>query len=356
MNLFERISKKRALNKAKQKYFKKKEKPIFFFSTRNISPKAKRGIKIGFIISLPLLLLGIGTTIGVYEHLQDQDKLKDEVIVPTETITRRVYLLSKDNITIPVSIKMSKFNSVEEEILEVFSLLKEDSKLNSSYFQGVIPKDTMVLSLQIDEGLLTLNLSEEFLNQSFSQTSIESSLTYTMLQFEEINKLSLCVEDKYQSDILTTSIGINVSNYNLTSIVDKELMTYYYQKEYGGTNFYIPKSIYVEKANSDNLTFFNGLSYRLPGTYGLKKIDTYSYLSSSQVEADTMTFAIDKNGLADENLVKKDLYDLILLSMDIMGRSDTVSFTLEGEEIAVEGIVSSEEYQVSSISYNEVEL
>ncbi len=357
MKLFENFSKKRALKKAKQKYFKQKNKPMFFFTSfKGMNPKVKRGLKIGAIVAIPVAFLTVGASIGIYEHL-NKDKIKEEVVLQKETITRRVYLLSKDNITVPLSVHLDKFNSVEEEIIEVFNLLKEDSKLNNDYFKGIVPKDTRILSIEIDEdGLLTMNLSEDFLTYKVSEKQIETSILYTMLQFDGIDRLSLEVEDKYHSDILSSDLGINMSSYNLSSIVNKELMTYYYQKSYGGTNYYIPKSLYVEKKEKDNLTFMEGVKYRLPGSEGLQKIALYSSLSNNQVASDSMTFEVKNTALVDENLVNNDLYNLLLLSMDIMGRNENVNFTLEGEAIEVDGIMSSEEYEVSSYVYNEVQI
>ncbi len=356
MRLFDKISKKRALKKSKQKYFKQKNKPLFIFSSgKSMNPKVKRGLKIAGVIALPLSLLALGTSIGLHEHF-NSNKIQEKVELKDETITRRVYLLSKDEITVPLSVQLNKFNSVEEEIIEVFNLLKENSKLSSDYFKGIIPSETRILTLQIEDGLLKMNLSDDFLGYKVSEANLISSITYTMLQFEGINKLSLEVTDKYQSDILTSDLGINTSSYNLSSIVNKELMTYYYQKSYGGVNYYIPKSIYVERFESDNLTFFNGLKTRLSAATGLKKIDLYSCLASAQQSYDDMTFAVNSKALVEENLVNKDLYNLLLLSMDIMGREEKVNFTLEGEEIKVEGIVNVEEYEVSSFVYNEVKI
>lgn len=357
MKLFEKLSKKRALKKSKQKYFKKKNKPLFFFSTlKGMNPKVKRGLKMGMIIAIPVAFLTVGTSIGLYEHFSDKEKVKEEVILQEETITRRVYLLSKDNITVPLSVSLNKFNSVEEEIIEVFNLLKEDSKLNNDYFKGIIPKNTRILSLQIEDGLLTMNLSEDFLQYKVSENQLESSITHTMLQFDGIDKLSLEVGEKYKSDVLTLDLGINTSSYNLSEIVNKSLMTYFYQKKYGGVDYYIPKSIYVETKESDNLTFSNGLNYKLKGAEGLRKLPLYSYISKNQTFSETMTFEVENTALKEENLVKKELYNLLLLSMDIMGIEKEVSFTIEGEQIKVEGIIDEKEYQVSSIVYNEIKI
>lgn len=356
MKLFEKLSKKKALKKSKQKYFKKRNKPLFMFSTMkflNINPKLKRGLKIGTLVAIPCSLLAIGTSIGLYEHF-NKPSIKEEVIINNNEVTRRVYLLSKDDITIPLSIHLQKFNSTEEEIIEVFNLLKEDSKLANDSFKGVVPSSTRILSLQISNGLLNLNLSEDFLNHKVSTSVLESSLTYTMLQFDGIDRLSLEVEDKYKSNVLTSSIGINVSSYNLSSITNKELITYYYKKKYVGQSYYVPKSIYVDKMDSDNLTFYEGLKYRMPASSTLQKIDLYSYLSSNQNKQDDYTFEINKTGLVDENLVNKDLYNLILLSLDIMQKDKKVSFTLEGEALQVDGIINEDDYQVSSIIYNEI--
>lgn len=359
MNLFERFKKKRALKKSKQKFFKKRTKPFFFITSWGDShPKVKRVLKIATLGVLPVGAIVIGTILGIQYANSERNPSFDSIVqLKDETVVRRVYLLSEDYDTIPLSVHLDKMNSIHEEILETFNLLKVDSVVTNEHLKGLIPAETRVLSFTLEDGLLALNLSEEFMNYKVPKEKLYSSITYTMLQFDEVNRVSIEVTDQLFSGILDQQMGINiVSSYGLSTTIGKELMTYYYSKTIGDTSYYVPVSMFVEKQEKDNLTFYKGLSYRHAASTGYRSLDLYKMLSKDQSPMDTMTFAVNKEALIEENLVNNDLYNLLLLSMDIMQKDTPVSFTLEGESVAVEGVIEEENYEVSSIVYNEVEI
>ena len=60
--------------------------------------------------------------------------------------------------------------------------------------------------------------------------------------------------------------------------------------------------------------------------------------------------------LSEEDYVKKELFDLVNMSLEFMNKEEMVSFTLEGESIQVDGVYELENYSVSNIIINEVEL
>ncbi len=362
MKYLEKLKKKREINKAKQKYFKKHEKRFFFITSFGDNhPKVKRGLKISLLGILPICLIGIGSFIGLKElNKSSSDSELDKVIEITETgINRRVYLLSKDNDTVPLTINLNKMNSIHEEILTLFNLLKIDSEISSSSFKGVIPNETRLVSFTLEDGTLSLNLSKEFLEyeEKVSKEKLLNSITYTMIQFDEVDNVELLVDDELFISELDETKGINVDrSYSINHILGKKLMTYFYEKEIDGKSYYLPKSIYVEEHEKDNITFYEGSKINPSSSSKLKRINLYKQLSSNQVASDNMDFKVKESALVEENIVNKDLYNIVMLSMDLMGIDKEVSFNIEGESLLVEGIINDESYKVSSIIYNEIKI
>lgn len=360
MNIFEKLKKKREINKAKQRYFKKHDRNFFFItSIGDNHPKLKRAMKISFLGVVPIVLISLGAFFGLKEMNDNKNGISlDQVVeISKENNNRRVYLLSKENDTIPLTITLDKMNSIHEEILTLFNLLKEDSEVTSSSFKGVIPSSTRLVSFTLEEGKLSLNLSKEFLEyeNNVTKEKLLDSITYTMIQFDEVDDVELFVEDELFINELDSSRGINLDNtYSINSIRNKKLMTYFYEKNIDNKAYYLPKSIYVDDKEKDNLTFYEG-SKATP-TSSLKRLDVYKQLSTTQNPSENMEFNVKETALVEENLVNQNLYNIILLSMDIMDIDKEVSFVLEGESLAVEGIKEEENYKVNSIIYNEVKL
>ncbi len=359
MKLFDKFKKKKEQKESKQKFFKKRSQPLFIVTSFGENhPKLKRALKITALGVIPLGAIIIGTIFGIQSANKENQVEYDSIVnLKDETIVRRVYLLSEDEDTIPLSVHLDKMNSIHEEILETFNLLKVNSIVTNDHLKGLIPSDTRIVSLTLEDGLLSLNLSKEFLNYEAPKDKLLTSITYTMLQFDDVDQVTIEVDNEIFSEKMDQNQGINlVSSYGLSSTLGKELMTYYYEKTIGETSYYVPVSIYVDQQEKENLTFYKGLSYRHSASSGYRSINLYKMLAKSQVPMDTMTFAIDESALIEENLVNHDLYNLLLLSMDIMKKDEEVSFTLEGKTLAVEGIQDEENYEVSSIVYNEVQI
>ena len=360
MSFIDDYKKKKELKKTKQKYFKKKEKPLYFMTTFSEShPKLKRALKISLLGVMPVLLILGGTALGLNELNKDNLNIDRVVEINKDYVTRRVFLLSKENDTIPLKIKMDKMNSLHEEIVTLFSLLKEDSEISTSSLKGVIPSSTRLLSFSLENGLLSMNLSNEFLEyeNKLSQEKMLDSLIFTMTQFDDVEKVSLYVDDIEYLINKDNSSGINtIKSKSISSLLNKKLMTYFYEKELDDKLYYVPVSLYVEDKNVDNLTFYSGSKIKPSISSGLKRVKLYDMLSNNQEESLIMKMEVKNDALVEEDIVNKDLYDLILLSLNLMNWEEEVVFTLDGEELQVDGIIDSDDYKVSSIVYNEIQL
>ena len=55
-------------------------------------------------------------------------------------------------------------------------------------------------------------------------------------------------------------------------------------------------------------------------------------------------------------ITNKELFDLVNMSLEFMGKDQLVSFNLEGESVQVDGVYELDDYMVSSTVINEVKL
>lgn len=163
-----------------------------------------------------------------------------------------IYLLNKDNYLIRTTI-VSHNNDEINEIKHLINCLTIDSEEKESLpknFQPIIPKNTKILSLSLENNLLKINFSKEFLNVPKEQEEkLIESIIYTLTENKNIKEIMIFIEDSKleylpQSNIklpltLTREFGIN-KIYDLTNIKDISKTTIYYIGKEEDLTYYIP--------------------------------------------------------------------------------------------------------------------
>lgn len=180
---------------------------------------------------------------------EKKDKTKDVII----------YLLDEKEFVSRVSVYM-KENELEKKIKEMIEYITIDSK-NSSYikegFKPIIPKNTKLLSISIDNNLVKLNFSKELLTiDEANEDKMISAIIYSLTSLDGIKEISIYVEGnlltklpnsgKSLPSILNRSYGIN-KVYDLTKIKGSTKTTVYYLSKYKDYYYYVP----VTMVNND---------------------------------------------------------------------------------------------------------
>ena len=327
--------------------------------------KSKVG-KAAFVI-VPLVVAAVGAGVGIY--FGEKGKAPTQVEVTTNKVNHRIYLVSSDNLTIPLTVSLNKRDTIQEEMLEVFSLLKEDSKANSNSIKGLIPKDTKMNSLELFDNELTLDLSKEFLEYNANNESkLLESIVYTYSEFPGVDMVTLYVDGQRVEKLpknntvvpmcATTSIGINRESKSASEIAGKQMINVYYQKTIDDKNYIVPVSQYVSKETTSELQFVNAINTPLTEKRGLTKLSDYELINKIQDDNDDNKFVLNlkDDSLVEKGVVKRSLYDLVSLTLDGFVDSKEISFKVENEEMMVEGLLDPEVYEVSSYIYNQVQL
>lgn len=337
----------------------------FFVALTPKKEKINKIIKYSFCFGLPLVGAILGSTLGIREYNKNKTPQSDVVVELTkDQVNRRVYLISKDNLTIPLSVSLNKKATLQEEIMDVYNLLKVDSNLSNNYLKGFINNDVKMNKLEIKDKVLSLDFSSNILNEMTNQNKIIEALTLSFVSFDEIEALEIYINGTklnemvslYLPDKLDEDFGVNQDFYYTSSIIGKEKQIVFYERTYEENYSYlVPVSVYVNKGENINQTFVNATKVSQPVSTHLKKLDIYKSLENSE-NNEEHTYSIKTSALVDEECVNKELFDLISLSYDLMKMDNKVSFVLEGEMIPVDGIYNEEDTKVSDIIYNEVKL
>lgn len=216
------------------------------------------------------------------ENNDVEAEASDEEVV-TETVPRQLYLMDVNGMIAEQTLELPKLDS-KEVATQVLSYLVKDGPVTSllpNGFQAVLPAGTEILGLNLQEdGTLIVDVSEEFKNyEPEDELKILESMTYTLTQFDSVDKIQLQINGHPQDvmPINGTPIGEGYSRVNGINIIDTDTVdlmnskavTMYYPTEYNDNRYYVPVTKHIE-VNYKDPNMFESIVHSLldgPGYY-----------------------------------------------------------------------------------------
>ena len=182
------------------------------------------------VASLSLIVLGI-------LYLIPSATSDKELDIPTEVEYNNgsvgtIYLIDSDDYVARTTISTCDCEaSVKaKDLMEGLIIDGEKSNIIPNGFRSIIPSGTKVLGVSLEEGVLTINFSEEFMDVSekYSEKMVEA-IVYTLTSIEGINK-----------------------KYELTSLNDIDSYTVYYVSSYNDNYYYVPITKYINNTMKED--------------------------------------------------------------------------------------------------------
>ncbi len=175
-----------------------------------------------------------------------------------------IYLIDDANYVSRTLIPVNQESTISKATDLIEGLAIDGKKMNviPRGFSGILPKGTRVLSLNLEDGILKVDFSEEFNNvgEKYEEKLIEA-LTYTLTSIKGIDKISIFVEGnklvalpnskKKLPEYLDKNYGIN-KNYQLTSLNEIDTYTVYYVGNIYDESYYIPVTKYVNSSSEQD--------------------------------------------------------------------------------------------------------
>src|SRR5699024_7826876 len=145
-------------------------------------------------------------------------------------------------------------------------------------FQAVLPAGKEILGLNLQEdGTMIVDVSEEFENYEEKQElNILESMTYTLTQFENVDKIQLRINGHTQEEMpvngtpikegYTRANGINLKESDTRNSMDIQDVTKYYPAEHKENRYYVPVTQHINNGDQDMLisivqSLINGPGY-----------------------------------------------------------------------------------------------
>lgn len=192
-----------------------------------------------FYTTLTTFIIITVYTISSFKDNTLRTNLELEEVINMKTNT--AYLLNKDNYLTKVNIYLDS-NKQEEQVKYMVEYLKKNNKRIERGYKGYIPEKTNILSIEIKDNILYLDLSKDFLEENTKVTV--PGLVRSLLSIKNIDRVDLKVEKEYINNydkLLDDKIAIN-EEYKINNRKNiSEVVIYYLTND----NNYIPVTKYL---------------------------------------------------------------------------------------------------------------
>lgn len=279
------------------------------FGFRKLAVTTSALFVIGLLYFFPSKTLKIDESINYYDE-------KDYT---------EVFLLDSNNFVSEVSVLDKETDLVKKLKNKMELLIKKDNNEKvPKNFVGVVPMNTKVLSLVVDNGVCTVDFSKEILSVTASmEEKMIEAIIYTLTSSEEVKSVVIKVENKVLErlpnsnqllpNVLDRSYGIN-KDYDINNLYDLTKTTVYYSKLNDKEVYYVP----VTKITNNNEDKISVIVSELKSSV-LYQSNLNSYLNSKaelldyKKEEDVMKLTFNDKifySMYDKNILEEVVYTI----------------------------------------------
>ena len=287
------------------------------------------------IISLSFLVLLI-----IYLFPETDNYHINTTLTYIEPKTMPIYLVDNENFVSRFEIIMKSENTLDQ-IDEIIENLTEDTKTTfvPNNFKKIIPKNTKILSKELESNLLKINFSKELLNvNKENEEKIFEKIIYSLTEIKDIKRIMIFVEGVNLSKLpnskktlpltLDRSYGIN-KIYEIESMKDISKVTTYYVNKKDNLTYYTPVTsisnnknekieIIIEKLKSSPTYETNLVSY-LAST---SELLNYEILENSI----NLSFNNEVLSLDNDEIIEEVKYSIALSIRDTYDINETIFY------------------------------
>ncbi|UII55091.1 GerMN domain-containing protein [Cytobacillus spongiae] len=262
------------------------------------------------------------------------------------SIMTELYLVDKNGYVVPQTLSLPKTSSVAKQALEYLVANGPVSEMLPNGFKGVLPADTQ-MSVNIQDQVATVDFSKEFANyQPEDELKIVESITWTLTQFDSVEKVKLQVNGKELTKMpvngtpiangLTRANGINIDTKDAVDITNTKAVTVYYLAGEDGSYYYVPVTRRVANEQDNNIVAVVNELVKGPN-YASNLLTDFlpdvQLLDEPKVENGKVTLNFNEAifGSMEEKMVSQHLLDSLVLSLTEQQGIESIAITVNGE-------------------------
>ena len=284
------------------------------------------------------------------EEIKQLENVTENIeYVESQVEEQTVFLLNQDNLLGRTQVVASEtadpLSKVKEALLTLIQEGPNESRVPNG-FKAIIPSDTKINSIDLQDGILKVDFSKEILevNEEMEEKVVEA-IVYTATSIKDVKSVIIFVDGDVLTKLpksginlpstLDRSFGIN-KEYDLTSTDSINQVTVYYVDEYNDNYYYVPVTKYLNddrdkiKIIIDELTSANMYQTNL-----MSFLNSNTELLDIQQSEDVLS--LNFNSYIFNDATKKDILEEVIyticLSVGDNYNVEEVVFQVDTEEV-----------------------
>ena len=304
----------------------------------------KKALRKIFITTMSLFIIMTIYLIPLTEKTLETN-LEFEYI--TDLANSSVYLLDENNYLVKTKVLLDE-DTLEDNILSIINNLTISS--NSKFpdrLRAIIPKNTKLNDIIIEDDLITLDFSLELLDidEELSHKLIES-IVYSITELDDINRVNITIEGNllktYPNSTnkitmpLTRDIGIN-NEYVYNTLDNITKVVIYYGEDINDDIYYVPVTKYLN--NNDNKDKIDIIVEELTTSYiyedNLRSIlnENVKLIDKEIVDEDLLILNFNNYLFDNDSLIKEEVLYTLSYSVFSNYSVNTISFKIDNKNI-----------------------
>ena len=265
----------------------------------------------------------------------------------TNLANSSIYLLDENNYLVKTKVLLDE-DTLEDNIKNTISNLTISS--NSKFpdkLNAIIPKNTKLNNITIEDDIVTLDFSKELLNINEElSTKLIESIVYSITELDSITKVNIMVEstplETYPNSNkkiimpLTRDIGIN-NEYTYNTLDNITKVVIYYGEDINNDIYYVPVTKYLN--NNDNKDKIDIIVEELTTSYiyedNLRSIlnENVELIDKEIIDEDLLILNFNSALFDNNSTIKEEV--LYTLSYSVFSNYDvnTISFKVDNKDI-----------------------
>ncbi|NYV64407.1 GerMN domain-containing protein [Bacillus sp. Gen3] len=202
------------------------------------------------------------TSLKNTDSLKSTEKNNNE---EENTVMTELYLIDKNGYVVSQTLPLPNKSGVAAQALEYLVSDGPGQDLIPNGFRTVLPANTNISVNVEKDGTAVVDFSKEFKNyDKADEEKILQSITWTLTQFDSIDKVKLMVNGEPLKEMpvngtpinqegLTRANGINNDLSDVIDVTNTHPLTVYYLAENGGHSYYVPVTKRVQNIESTDV-------------------------------------------------------------------------------------------------------
>jgi germination protein M len=264
----------------------------------------------------------------------------------TASMMTELYLIDSNGYVVSQTMELPKTESIAKQSLEYLVKDGPVEQMLPNGFRSVLPAGTQV-SVNIKDGTAIADFSSEFQNyQPEDELKILQSVTWTLTQFESVEKVELRVNGYELTEMpvggtpidekgLSRKVGINVDTSGITDLTDTHPVTVYFVSQKGDNTYYVPVTKRVSNKIDNKVEAVVQQLVEGPG-YQKNLISDFTgvaLLDEPTVKDKTVTLNFNEGiyGSFEEKIVSEHFMNSLVLSLTEQEGIESVAVMVNGE-------------------------